>query len=280
MKKYLPVIALCLCFVLLLVGCGCNHEWAAANCESPKTCELCSETQGEAKGHSWVEATCTTPKTCSVCHTVEGETPGHAWEEATTETPKTCTVCKTTEGSKIESDPRFTTESTKIIQGKWVCDVVLTGDMLGMPGYFESLPATLSMDFGNAGDLICNIELHDNLAFLDEMKRMLKESTYAELEAQGISNADADTAMKQVYGMNMEDYLNSVMDSIDLDDLFAGFTADMVYYVGQNGIYCADSWLREEFECSAYTLENDILIMEEEKLEEDGEPLQWKRAAE
>ncbi len=280
MKKYLLAIAVCLCFVLVLAGCGCDHEWAAANCTAPKTCELCGEIQGEAKGHSWVEATCTTAKNCSVCHVTEGEAPGHNWEEATTEAPKTCLTCQTTEGTKIQTDPRFTTEATKHIQGKWTCETILTGDILGMPGYFESLPCTLSYDFGNAGDLLCNIELHDHLAFLDELKRMTSDALYESFAAQGISKADADAAMKQVYGMGMEDYLTAYIDSVDLDEIFAAFKSEMVYYVGQNGIYTSDSWLREEFDFSEYTLENDVLIIKEDVLEEGGEPFQWKRVTE
>ena len=43
----------------------CEHEWQAATCETPKTCSICLETEGEALGHNMqeteaaVEATCT-----------------------------------------------------------------------------------------------------------------------------------------------------------------------------------------------------------------------------
>ncbi|MBR4864242.1 MAG: hypothetical protein IKU07_06680 [Oscillospiraceae bacterium] len=280
MKKYLLAMLVCLCFVLVLAGCGCDHEWAAANCTAPKTCELCGEIQGEAKGHTWVEATCTAAKNCSVCHITEGEVPGHNWEEATTETPKTCLTCQLTEGSKIQTDPRFTTEATKHIQGKWTCEVELNGELMGMPGYFESLPCTLTYEFGNAGDLLCNIEVHDAIAFMDEMKRMTSDMLYESFAAEGLSKEQADAAMKEAYGMSMEEYLTAYIDSVDMDEIFAAFKSEQVYYVGQNGIYSSDSWLREEFDFSEYTLENDVLIIKEDVLEEGGEPLQWKRAAE
>lgn len=38
---------------VLLTGCGCEHEWAEATCRTPKTCNLCRETEGEALGHTW-----------------------------------------------------------------------------------------------------------------------------------------------------------------------------------------------------------------------------------
>ena len=30
-----------------------EHDWVAANCTTPKTCEECKETEGEALGHDW-----------------------------------------------------------------------------------------------------------------------------------------------------------------------------------------------------------------------------------
>jgi len=302
MKKYLFIVALFLCCMLLFAGCGCEHEWLDANCTTPKTCSLCGETEGiplghtwaaatctapktcencnltegEAKGHTWEDATCLIPKKCAVCHETEGQPLNHSWEEATTETPKTCVICQTTEGSKLNTDPRFTTASTKHLYGKWSCDVVLTGDMMGLPGYFESLPCTLFYEFGNTGDLIATLELHDNLAFIEELKRMLSDVTYEALAAQGIKKADADEVMKASYGMTMAEYVDASVEAIDLDDIFGAFTSDMVYYVGQNGIYCCDSWYGE-FECSEYTLENGVLIIADDVLEEGGEPLQWKK---
>ncbi len=81
---------------------GCQHEWVAADCDTPKTCSKCEKTKGEALGHSWVAADCDTPKTCSVCGETEGEALGHSWKDATTEAPKTCENCGETEGEKLD----------------------------------------------------------------------------------------------------------------------------------------------------------------------------------
>lgn len=54
----------------------CPHEWAEANCSSPKTCLKCGKTEGEPlgdEGHVWDSATCTEPKTCSRCGATEGK---------------------------------------------------------------------------------------------------------------------------------------------------------------------------------------------------------------
>lgn len=86
---------------LVLSGCCMSHEWAEADCTSPKTCTKCEKTEGEALGHTWAEADCTTPKTCTVCAATEGEALGHTWAEADCATPKTCTVCAATEGEPL-----------------------------------------------------------------------------------------------------------------------------------------------------------------------------------
>ena len=65
MKKQMR-IAVCLLSFVLLVGAafglascgkGCKHEWQDATCTAPKTCKLCSETEGSALGHSYTVET-------------------------------------------------------------------------------------------------------------------------------------------------------------------------------------------------------------------------------
>ncbi|MBQ9145863.1 MAG: hypothetical protein IJX70_05365, partial [Clostridia bacterium] len=82
-------------------GEALGHTWNAATCTAPKTCKVCGATEGEALGHAWVDADCDTPKTCSVCGATEGEALGHNWNDATCTAPKTCSVCEATEGEAL-----------------------------------------------------------------------------------------------------------------------------------------------------------------------------------
>ena len=135
----------------------CNHEWTAATCTAPKTCEYCGDTDGEALGHSYTsetvkepncyesgiviytcsrcndnyysyptatghsycDATCTTPQACELCGRVVGEALGHNWKNATCTTPKTCTVCGSTEGEALGHNyfPEFCVDPTCTQQG-------------------------------------------------------------------------------------------------------------------------------------------------------------------
>jgi len=76
----------------------CEHVWVEADCDTPKTCSVCGDTEGEALGHSYVEdiidATCTATGTatyeCSVC--------GHSYDEEIPMIPHDyvdgfCSVC-------------------------------------------------------------------------------------------------------------------------------------------------------------------------------------------
>lgn len=75
MKKIFSVL-ISLFVLFTLCACGCRihgHSWADATCETPKTCTVCGETEGEALGHSWVDANYQSPKTCSLCGAAEGE---------------------------------------------------------------------------------------------------------------------------------------------------------------------------------------------------------------
>lgn len=91
-----------------LFGFLCSHEWQAATCTSPQTCNLCGETEGEPLGHDWNAATCTTMQACRVCKATKGVPLGHTpgdWSEssdilqAKRHQERTCSVC----GSVMET---------------------------------------------------------------------------------------------------------------------------------------------------------------------------------
>lgn len=101
MNKRITAIILVLACLLVLSGCGCEHEWQAATCDAPSTCALCGKTEGEPAGHSWQAATCSAPKTCSSCHETEGEALSHNWTAATCDAPETCETCGATKGEPL-----------------------------------------------------------------------------------------------------------------------------------------------------------------------------------
>lgn len=109
----------CVCMAVTLAACGkcdhtydnacdasCNecgearevgaHDFAAADCDTPKACKHCGVTEGEALGHTWGTADCENPKTCSVCGETEGEGNGHLpyEDDGNCLTAVKCSICQ------------------------------------------------------------------------------------------------------------------------------------------------------------------------------------------
>lgn len=141
MKKHLLILLVLSICIFALNACACDHDWEDADCETPKTCSkcdetegepleheweaatckapetcaLCGETKGEALEHQWQDADCENPKTCSLCGDTEGDALGHQWQDATCQNPQTCTVCAATEGEALAHTPGDWTEIGKNI---------------------------------------------------------------------------------------------------------------------------------------------------------------------
>jgi len=263
-------------FLFMLSGCGCEHEWADANCTAPRTCSLCSATEGDALGHSWQDATCTAPKTCSACQLTEGNPTEHQWQEATTEAPETCILCNQTTGSKLETDPRFTTKSTKDLHGTWICDVMMTDEMMGLVN-FGGLECQMQLTFGKTGEMTVSLDAKDEGLVMQKLKTYTINTLYETFGAQGMSKADVDKMMLDTYGMSVVAYVDDALKDYDLDAMFAFAKAEQVYYVDGNKIYTAEDW-KSVFEGAAFTLNGNQLIIEGLTLEEGAQDLVWNRA--
>lgn len=100
MKRRILMLALVILLTACLTACGCEHEWAEANCQTPKTCTLCEKTEGEIGDHNWEDATCNAPKTCTVCALTEGDVKPHTVVEANYQVGETCSDC-----GAVLSDP-------------------------------------------------------------------------------------------------------------------------------------------------------------------------------
>ena len=253
-----------------------GHTWQDATCTTVKTCTVCQATEGEALGHTWVEATCTAPKTCSVCSLTEGETVDHSWEEATTEAPQTCTVCQATEGSKLQTDSRFTTASTKELQGTWTCNMTLTDEMLGLEG-FGDVYCVYTLTFGKTGELTQAVSVEDEGDFMESMKKFYIDLMYESFAQEGMSKSQADQAMLDAYGLNVKDYVDAELKNYDVGQIFDAYTTTMVYYVEDGKVCTALTW-KAKFEKDKYTIEDGKLTIEGLTMMEGGDPLVFVKA--
>ncbi len=292
MKKILFLSLCVLLIAALLTGCGCEHVWKDANCETPKTCsecgetegapnghvwnaatcdaakvcETCKKTEGEALGHKWLDADCENPKTCESCKKTEGEALGHSWKEATTEAPKTCETCLATEGTAIEVDSRFNTAACQEVFGTWTGSMEVDGaEELGitLEGQDLTYITYISFTFHKDGTMESTI-WYDEESFLAVMRVYTKEVTYLLLEEEGMSRADADDYLLMVFGMTMDEYVDAELESLDMADYT--YEDEMVYYVEDGQIFAGDDW-EDDFTPANYEVVEDVLYMSEDGFE-------------
>lgn len=95
MKKNICLTVSFLVSILLLVGCGCEHTYAAATCTEPSKCTKCGEIQGESLGHDYRAATCIEGSKCNRCGQIDGSALGHTTDFGI------CTRCNTFQGKDI-----------------------------------------------------------------------------------------------------------------------------------------------------------------------------------
>ena len=75
-----------------------THMWIDADCQNPRTCADCGETEGTPTAHDFAGATCQEPAVCTQCGEADSETAAHEWRDANFQEPQKCTVCGITEG--------------------------------------------------------------------------------------------------------------------------------------------------------------------------------------
>ena len=90
------------------------HTWDAATCTAPKTCSVCSATEGSPLGHDFTVQQHDDDhhwKKCSRCDATDTKT-AHSWDGGTVTTPATCTAegvktytCNTCGATKTEPIP-------------------------------------------------------------------------------------------------------------------------------------------------------------------------------
>ena len=137
--------------------------------------------------------------------------------------------------------------------------------LLGIPDFEGDLSFVYNLEFGNAGDMSLMLQIGDEDSFMEAIILASVASTYAELEAQNISKEEADAAMEQEFGMDVEAYMRATMENISMNDLLASvFSAiDLggVYYVENGQIYAGSDW-NAEMDPSDFSLDGDQLIID------------------
>lgn len=93
---------------------GCEHDWAEATCETPKTCTKCGRSEGEISDHKFSETTCTTNSVCITCGLWNERAFGHDYSPATCTSPRICKTCGYEKGEPEHDYTEATCLTSKI----------------------------------------------------------------------------------------------------------------------------------------------------------------------
>ena len=143
---------------------ACNHIWNDANCETPKTCTVCSATEGKSLGHSWKEATCESPKTCTVCSATEGSAlTDHLYKDGK------CTYCQAVDPKESEFEAandayNYLTETHDLcvdvmdsIYGAWYFAIYKADDYSSTQSCFNAFCSEANLDYNDALDALNSV---------------------------------------------------------------------------------------------------------------------------
>lgn len=300
MKRISILFVLIMALMLALTGCKCEHEWIEADCDTPKTCNLCQLTEGEPRPHEfaeadcvtpetcvlcgqtrgqtaphpWLDANCQAPKTCEHCGATEGELGGHVWLDATTDAPKTCSLCAVTEGEKINTDPRFTTAATVQLQGIWACEYTFSGEELGIGEVLDEIPATLFIKMEPDGTFMTSVKVNDDGAYMAEITRITTEFVYDTYKTMEMDEEATKAEIMDTYGMTIEEYVEDLA-ARSARLRFEAYLEDGVYYAEGDQFFWAKGW-NSEFVSGGFRFdEEENLVVDVLAIPEGGQPLTW-----
>ena len=213
MSRLFPLLLTLVLLASVFAGCGsCDHQWMEADCQRPKTCKLCGETDGQP-------------------------TDKHQWEEATTDAPKTCSVCHLTEGDPIDVDERFTTSACKPLFGQWQTTYETDGTSLGMSELV--IPMKMTVTFCKDGELLVETAPQSISALEQEVAQRLAQMLYDHYSSTGLNWEQADAACKEQSGKSVTEFCayraNQIVKTISSQE-------EHVYYVEDGSLFTGEDW--------------------------------------
>lgn len=175
-----------------------------------------------------------------------------------------------TEPTTVPTQPSypFDAEEADFLYGLWQSELTVDEDMLGLPGLGKSFKLTVYVEFDDLGMVYTYVdktqaeEAFDKLFSNKNVRKFVKNACYAQLEEQGLSKKEAEAAIKETYGMTMDQYVDfyieTVRDALD----FEGMSARTHYYAEGNDLYVL-SQSGEGWEEYAIKVENGKMTIQE-----------------
>lgn len=188
MKKGL--LLLIACILLLMSGCGCEHEWIGGTCEEGYVCAKCDAAGPAAPGHTWQEATCELPQTCSICGKTQGAALDHSYGDwilpdivfVGEEMHRSCERCGNTELGEVDWDFYIQHE----IYGYW-------GERVDVPSLIVLDSKTYNSTYERCRGEVGEVKIRDYLIFNEDQTgtyfdgEVLRDFSWTTLEIETVA---------------------------------------------------------------------------------------------
>ena len=168
--------------------------------------------------------------------------------------------------------PAFDAEAAAPIVGIWRLEI--RTDM-GIEDFDTELVLPMQMTFGEDGSYAMSLisgELEENLAqFSQALSQHLAGSIYEGLADQGYEDEAADTVFQEAYGMSVQAYCDSMVESMDMSRSFSQVSSQGTYAVEGDILYISSTG--NDFESNAFSVSADTLVLLDSSKPEDWAPM-------
>ena len=132
---------------------------------------------------------------------------------------------------------------------------------MNLDGFTEVFYLDYQISFSNDGIMTITTKLQKPTEFDAAIRTYMIRTIYESFTQQGMSQAEADQAMRDGYGMSVEAYVDYYMKAVNFSSMFEIPAQEATYYVDGNQLYVGQAWAN--MEAQKFSLQNG-------KLEIDG----------
>lgn len=157
------------------------------------------------------------------------------------------------------------------LYGTWAATFDLSGmieDELGsdFEGFHENFDITLMLDFNEDGTFRMYVDeeaLRDTFnTYIESLASFGTNVMYEQLEGKGYTRDEVDTMVQEQYGMGVEEYmLSQLQSSVNIDDLIGDMETTGVYKAKGNKLYMDEVAVSSNM-YDLFTVEGDTLTID------------------
>lgn len=164
----------------------------------------------------------------------------------------------------LPATPIFDPVAAAPLIGTWKTGYIMTGEMMGDATFTSRVAFPLAFTFDDQGGMTVGFLASELNSAIETYTIALKthqiNKIYQSYADRGYDKTAANNAVRQNYGMSVEEYVQTLIDSINFAALFSAYSSSGYYTVDGEYLYLSLSGDSPR-ELIRYKLEGDTLIL-------------------